>query len=254
VWTPTDGVAVILRAALKIVSSVPYEVSLRWVFYRLLQLGYYSGKGDYDKWKNITIPARKTCWEGWDQDTLVDETRQAIERGGGHESVGDWLRSVSSNGIACHLAHWYSQSAYCELWYEARAMTTQFEHYTERITLRPMAGDASIPYKSQAAHALHAARERYDKPVAVLYFGDLDKRGADIANAIAEDVHSWCKSPFEFIRCGLTLDQAQGYNVPENPDKPGEFQWEALDDVGAEEIITSNVAKYVDRNVVSTTG
>ena len=42
------------------------------------------------------------------------------------------------------------------------------------------------------------------------------------------------------------------YNVPENFDKPGEFQWEALDDAGAREIISTGVSAFLRQDAFST--
>ena len=36
----------------------------------------------------------------------------------------------------------------------------------------------------------------------------------------------------------------QKYGVPENPDKPGQYQWEALEDWQAQEIITGALGDY----------
>jgi hypothetical protein len=124
-------------------------------------------------------------------------------------------------------------------------MTQQFEHYTEHITLRPMGGQASIEYKWRTAKALEQATQRYSTPIVILYFGDLDTAGGIISEVIERDVRKWCEVDFEFIRCGLNAEQVARYNVPENPEKPGEYQWEALSDEGAREIITTNVAPYL---------
>lgn len=42
------------------------------------------------------------------------------------------------------------------------------------------------------------------------------------------------------------LKAARGYNLPENFEKPGVFQWEALEDAQAEEIITTALAPHID--------
>jgi len=55
---------------------------------------------------------------------------------------------------------------------------------------------------------------------------------------------------FEFIRCGLNLDQVNLYNVPENPEKPGDYQWEALSDQAAREIITGSIGQYLRQDAI----
>lgn len=248
-YNPRGKTAEILTRALEIVGSVPYHVSARWVFYRLLQEGYYRSKSDY---KNKLLPAlsdaRHAEWNGWQPDTLADETREAIPRGNGYRDPLAWLTAISDGGLKCHLDYWYAQPCYAELWYEARAMTDQFRHYTQFLTLRPMGGQASIPYKSSTAHDLDRSAAAYNKPVVVLYFGDLDRHGQIIASVIERDVRKWCNTPFRFIHCGLTMEQVYQFDVPENFEKPGAYQWEALTDQAAQEIITTSTAPFVSHD------
>ena len=124
-------------------------------------------------------------------------------------------------------------------------MTDQFRHYTNHITLVPMGGQPSIPYKYEAAKRLDRAAKRYGDSIVVLYFGDLDEAGQTIAQTIEEEVRWWCDVNFQFVYCGLTLEQVRRYNVPENPEKPGQYQWEAVSDEAAGEIITDVVGRFV---------
>ena len=132
--------------------------------------------------------------------------------------------------------------------YEAKAMTGQFEEYTKHIPLIPFGGVPSIPFKYDIAKVIEWADKRYGKPIVILYFGDCDKKGKQIPKSALKDIRNWCNIDFEFIHCGLTLEQARKFKLPEDPEKPGKFQWEALDDVQAKDIICSNVKKYQKKN------
>lgn len=243
-YTPQGKTAAILDRAYELVQSVPYAVSARWLFYRLLQEGHYSSKQDYsNKFLKAVSTARHSFYNGWRPDTLADETRESIAGGEGFTTVKDFVRGVAK--AKCHLDKWQSQPVYLECWYEARAMTDQFRHYTRHVTLRPMGGQPSIPYKWQAAKALENAAQFYGNPLVILYFGDLDPAGETISDTIQRDVQNWCKELFEFIRCGITAEQVAEYDIPENIDHPGAYQWEALSDEGANEIITSNLTRYL---------
>lgn len=249
-YNPRAETAETLDRAWELVNSVPYAVSARWLFYRLLQEGYYSRKSDYkDKFMKAVSAARHAFYKDWRPDTLSDETREAIERGSGYGDVASWLAGVGR--AHCVLDKWQGQPVYLELWFEARAMSDQFQHYTKHITLRPMAGQPSIPHKWEAAKALEAAYESYNAPVVVLYFGDLDRAGETIAGTIENDVRRWCAVDFDFVRCGLTAEQVGRYDIPENPEKPGEYQWEALPDQAANEIITGAVGRYLRHDAFS---
>lgn len=244
-YTPRGETARMLDRALELVQSVPYRVSGRWLFYRLLQEGFYNSKGDYkDKFNKATSLARHAFYNGWRPDTLADETREAIIHGFGSDDVPEWLGNVAAR-LTCRLDKWRHQSYYLELWFEARAMVQQFEHYSKHVTLRPMGGQPSIEYKWNTAKWLEDMANMYSRPIVILYFGDLDAAGGTIADTVERDVRTWCRADFEFVRCGLTLAQVQKYGVPENPEKPGEYQWEALPDAGAAEIISSSTSPYL---------
>jgi hypothetical protein len=241
-YNPSTETAQILNAGLAHIRSVPYKVSARWIFYRLLQDGYFSTKEDYAKLINVMGRARHAMWGGWKPDTLVDDTRDPIIRGTGYDNEEEWLEAIE-DGLYCRLDKWLDTDTYVEIWFEARAMSRQFEHYTKNITLRAMGGQPSIPYKYRAARHL---RYIENKNIRVLYFGDLDDAGDTIAQVARQDVLKWSGRNFEFTWCGLDRDQVDMWEVPENPDKPGEYQWEALSDEGANDIITTALSEYVD--------
>jgi hypothetical protein len=227
-WQPRKKGAAILERSWELVDETPYKVTARWLFYVLLQEGYYSTKTDYsNKFLKLLSNARHEAYGNWRPDTLEDDSRQAIIRGYGWDNIYDWLQDIPDT-VPCQLDKWMGEEAYIELWFEANGMKNQFLFYTDYITLRPMSGQPSIPYKFEAAKGLEWAANRYGAAVVVLYFGDLDTGGEIIGDAVDRDTHKWCGVDYKFIRCGLTLEQVKKYSVPENPDKPGEYQWEAL--------------------------
>ena len=61
------------------------------------------------------------------------------------------------------------------------------------------------------------------------------------------DIRAWCKIPFDYEIMGLTLQQAQKFNLPTNPQKPNNYQWEALNDKQAEKLITEALVRYLDK-------
>ena len=132
-------------------------------------------------------------------------------------------------------------------------MTEQFRHYTDRITLVPFGGHPSIPFKWDIAQRLDKCNLDYNIPIVILYFGDLDDTGIKIYESAIEDINTWSNVDIEFIRCGLTEDQAVKYDIPENFEHPGSYQWEALSDEGAKQIITESVNKYISQDVINRT-
>lgn len=258
----------VLDTAMRHIKSVNYRVSVRWVFYRLLQDGIYSSKDDYNKLIHCTREARKNFWREWRPWTLADESRGMarglINLGEDHpdQDVGHLIERGIMEGkgdIAYHkdqaenyefsldlcIDPRHYQDYVFVIMYEAKAMTEQFLEFTPNdIPLVPSGGYTSVEYKWRIAERLREWCGHYEKPGLVLYFGDHDKDGHQIFEAARDDILQWCGEPVEFVRCGITLEQARHYQVPENLDKPGCFQWEALTDDQAEEILQSSLENY----------
>jgi hypothetical protein len=251
-WTPSGKTLRNLAVAWDLIQAVPYQVSLRWLFYNMLQLGYYSKKSDYKgNFQYIITEARHRFHEGWRPDTLADDTRAPVERNGYYRDGADLLNNYAA-GLTCDVDMWHTQDNYVEVWFEARAMASQFEYYAPKlITLRPLGGQTSLDMKWKAAQAIEEASEIYGLPVTVLYFGDLDPAGELISDVVNAHVSGWCKVPFNFVHCGLVPEQIARYNVPENFEKPGEYQWEALGDDAAREIISDAIAPYINRTALA---
>lgn len=233
----------ILDNGLEHIKSVPYSVSLRWLFYRLLQEGTYSDKSDYINFKSITARYRKKFFRGWAPDTLIDDTRQIHYFGDGVFTKEHYI-----NNLVCELDKFQNQDYVLMIWFEARAMYKQLRYYTKNIPLVPFGGDPSIYFKHKIAKDIEKLKEKHNKPIVVLYFGDCDKKGTQIYKSALKDIRSWCNVDFDFKYCGLTLEQATNFNLPENFEKPEQYQWEALSDKQAMAIITDYVSKYQDCN------
>lgn len=236
------------------VRSVPYVVSLRWLFYRLLADGTYTDKGGYTHCKKHVAMARRTFHEGWRPWTLSDDTREPIYRGRGYQTARAWLKELIYPQGA-QIDRWRDQPNYVELWFEARAMRAQFEHYTQNITLRPFGGSPSIAFKWTIVSDLKTIMDRFpDKHIVILYFGDSDDMGFKIPiNAVNIMRYEWGCVNFEFVRVGLNEGDGEQLGMFENPDRPGSYQWEGLTDVQARKIITGAVEQYVDFEIMEAT-
>ncbi len=243
-YKPRGEQAQILDRAYELVQSVPYKVTARWLFYRLLQESFFKDKDAYKaKFLPLLSKARKSFYKEWTPETLSDDTRIAVIRGDGWTSESSFLKDVGQ--ATCILDKWQDQDCYLEIWFEAKAMKGQFEHYTEHVTLRPFGGDCSISFKWQIAVELEEKHDQYQTPVVILYFGDLDPKGLQIPESAVRDIRQWTDVDFEFIRCGLNPGDELIYHIPQNPDKPGTYQWEALSDSAAKELIESWVGKFI---------
>jgi len=248
-YRPTKRVAEILNWTLAKVQSVPYQVTMRWAFYRFVQeLGFT--KKDYPNFKKWTIRARKRFWNGWAPNTFVDDTREACWRGGGYDDFDDWLDAIKKEEPIFDKI--VPQQNIVQLWFEAEAMRSQFEYFTRDlyVSLVPFKGDPSIDYKWQIAKRLEHLYEYYKKPIVILYFGDLDEKGETIPQYAVRDIRAWCSVPFEFIRVGIKPEHVKKWKLPENPEKPGTYQWESLSHEQAEELILGALENYWDAGAI----
>ena len=236
------------------IKSVPYKVSLRWLFYRLLQDEYYVGKDDYKKkWVGLASLARKRFYGEWRPNTIVDDHREIVYRVGHFKDQEHMRRNLDDivNLTEVSFSHFYGQTAYVVIGFEAHAMVNQFLYHTEGINLIPFGGDVSIPLKWEiAAHLARCART-YQKPLRLLYFGDYDKKGKRIFMSAIRDIQDWCHYPIDFQWCGLTKEQAEEFALPKNPERPEQYQWEALTEFAAEDIITRALVHYrIDTDLI----
>lgn len=263
-YKPGAKTAHILQQAREYIDSVPYTVTARWVFYRLLQDGTFTVKADYKRFLGFLSKARKGFYLDWAPDTLSDDTRQALVRGHGFTGGPAWFAALEDQ-VSCNLDRWQGQPVYLEVWFEAGAMQAQFEHYTnQNIPLLAFHGDVSIPEKWKAACRLHRRWVAYQKPVVVLYYGDLDPKGLQIPESAKEDIQlfvaylimgddhdGWVVRyetflrNFTFKRVGINDDHPLIYDIPDNPERPGTYQWEALDDAAAE-VLIGEADAYLD--------
>ncbi len=264
-YSPTPETASLLDTAYGYVQSVPYAVTARWVFYRLLQDGHLNSKADYKRLLGYLSKARKEFYGPWRPDTLADDTRVALLRGDGFESPAKWLSKVVES-LRCNLDRWQGQRNYVEVWFEAAAMQAQFKHYCDpNVTLLAFHGDVSIPAKWDAARRVFQALLR-DKQIKVFYFGDLDPKGIQIPISAQKDIEwfvgaliaqhmprdsweTWADKfgrSWGFTRVGINEEHVDEYEIPENPERPGTYQWEGLSDEGAAELI-STVDDYLDK-------
>jgi hypothetical protein len=232
-WRPRADSVKLLDYAMANIKSVPYKVSSRWTFYRVLQAGLIPDKKYIIKYDYLISRARKRFYGDWRPDTLVDSIRRTYFRGEFHAAYEVELDTT------------VDQDFYVQLWFEAEAMHEQFKYYSKdyRVSLVPFRGDCSIPIKWEIAKKLEAIADKYGKPIKILYFGDYDKKGFQILEAALRDIKAWCKIPFDIERVGLTEEQARTFNLPENPDHPG-YQWEALEDQHAKTLILGALSKY----------
>jgi hypothetical protein len=219
-WTngPTKRYERILDRALEIVQSVPYSVTLRWLFYNLWQEGYFAFQkptekgstkalayGNFGKKMSALRHSPDKFQERWPIE-LADDRRDPVHWTEGYKTARDWLANLQEE-ISCNIDKMTNQDTYVMVAFEAEAMQSQFIHYTRSygVSLWPFSGAASIAYKKRLAKHIEWARWRFGLPVQILYFGDLDPAGEIIPETAFRHVRKWAKTDFTAYRVGLNL-------------------------------------------------
>lgn len=274
-YTPTPEVEKILEWAKQEVASVPYAVTSRWAFYQCVQK-YGVAKDFYRKFLKWSSRARKKFWNGWSPTTFMDDTRDINVRDGGYSSEAEWLAHFIDE--ECTIRVRERQPNILLVLYEAAAMSAQFDYYLGplRISSSPFRGDTSIFHKWTLSKKLEQYHRDYpDKPIIILYFGDLDPKGLEIPLNALKDIWTWMSAPdlggtlnvvdnkkkgwtewksrggkFRWIRVALNPEQVGQLNIPENPEKPGTYQWEALSDPQASDIILNAVREFWSEQIL----
>ena len=252
-YNPSEKTAAMLNFALEAIEALPYEVTTRYAFYRIVQGFPGFKKGDYKKFLQLTAKARKNWWNGWNPETLVDDTRDIEnEYGTGFTNPIKWFEAQAQKRPKLEIAEHFDVLPIAM--FEAKAMIRQFKYYLDpyRIPLCAFGGDPSIPYKYSIAGFIDMLGEKWpDKEIHVLYFGDYDRKGRQIPRYAIRDIDAWCGTEFEFTRIGINADQIDKYGIPDSPNEPGKYQWEALDDKAAGELITGAIEQFWDKSTVN---
>lgn len=273
-YRPQEKTAKILKWVLGKVEEVPYRVTLRWAFYRCVQeLGLGLSKKDYNNFKKWIFRARKGFWGGWKPWTLAENARDVLPLSIGHETFRDWVKSLEN--IKPTYEKFSSQENFVMIWFGAEAMRSQFRHYADPygIPLVSFRKDPSIDLKWKIVEYSVELEDKYGpKPIYILYFGDYepDPKPGSMTKRMRtpQDVFEFVRSQFfdllfqerpdippkrglfNFVRCGLKQEHAEQWDLPENPDRPGEYQWEGLSDDQARELIVRSIEKFLNLSIM----
>lgn len=273
VYKPRSETAELLKHAYEISQSVPYEVTTRWLFYQLVQL-YGFPKDAYGRFKSMISKARHAFYGEWSPDTLTDDSREIVELEGGFSTIAKWVDAMSRQ--VPNFPAVENQEYIVQIWFEAAAMRSQFEYYVgdHRIDLVPFGGDPSIRHKWNVARRLQDFYKEFKKPIVILYFGDYDPKGLVIPESALRHIWRWTgelkgisntlkrvsdvewgtsDGKFRYFRVGINKSHIGVMDIPENPEKPGTYQWEALKDEMAGKFILDAIKPFWSKSKVEET-
>ena len=194
----------ILDQAIDILANY-HPMTVRQVYYRLVSRQIIdNNRSQYQAVSNILVEARKSGaipW-GWIEDRL---------RKPRHISMWDDLADFAHTAVHSYRRDvWATQAGYVECWLEKDALSGVFEQVLADYGITLNVGRGYDGWDS-----IHSAAMRFGtgKGTTVLYYGDFDPSGEDMVRSLQERLAFFGCEP-EIVKCALTLDDVQRYNLP----------------------------------------
>lgn len=191
--------------AARAVMAEHHPMTLRQVFYRLVSGQVLENtRGQYQALSNALVRARQDAMIPWGW--LEDRLRRP-------RTVGMWddLADFAETAISAYRRDvWASQSVYIEAWLEKDALSGIFEE-----TLEPYGVTLNVGRGYDGWSSIREAAVRFGngEGVTILYCGDFDPSGEDIARSLRERLAFFGCYP-EIVKCALTAEDVTRYNLP----------------------------------------
>ena len=149
-------------------------------------------------------------------------------------AAGDFRRRVN----ALYRADLWQDADYrCEVWTESRSIASVLMADCEELAvdLFPCGGFSSLSFLHEAAQQNNQSDD--ERPLVVLYVGDLDQAGVLIDQSLQRELRAHLRATIELIfeRIGINQNQIDLYDLPEKPRK--------VSDVRAQHVLTTVEAK-----------
>lgn len=203
-------------------------MTLRQLYYQLVSKQVIeNNRSQYQAVSIALVGARKDGFIPWEW--IEDRTRRPRK-----VNMWDDLSDFSDSVLSSYRRDvWDSQPHYVEVWLEKDALSGIFED-----VLEPYGVTLNVGRGYDGWDSIHNAAERYGsgEGVTVLYFGDFDPSGEDMARSLKERLSFFESSP-EIQKIALTYEDIAFYNLPPDFTKTGDRRREKF------------VAKYGDNAV-----
>lgn len=133
---------------------------------------------------------------------------------------------------------WDHSPRMVEVWLEKEALAGVLVGVTAEhdVPLMVTRGYPSLSYLYSAAEEIRHRHTYRNQATTVLYFGDHDPSGDDIARRVELDLTEFSGVEVEFIRCAVTADQILDYDLPTRPTKRSDARAKAWSGTGSVEV------------------
>lgn len=182
-----------------------HPMTVRQVYYQLVSRQVIeNNRSQYQAVSNALVDARKEGAIPWEW--IEDRLRRPRQ-------VSMWadLAAFAKTAINAYRRDvWAEQPGYIECWLEKDALSGIFEN-----VLLPYGVTLNVGRGYDGWASIHNAADRYEDGagVTVLYFGDFDPSGEDMARSLAERLSILNCYP-EIIKCALNFEDVERYNLP----------------------------------------
>lgn len=182
-------------------------MTLRQCYYQLVSKHVIDNNiSQYKRLSGALVKARKEGLIPWDW--IEDRIRQprVVSMWNGLQDFMDTVREAYRKDI------WNTQPNYIEVWLEKDALSGIFEDITNTYGVTLVVGRG---YNSWSAYKEAVERiDRQGKTAKILYFGDFDPSGEDIARALTEGLSFFGQVKITVEKVALSKRHVLDYNLP----------------------------------------
>jgi hypothetical protein len=147
---------------------------------------------------------------------------------------------------------WKDAESRCEVWCESRSIASVIRDDCEElaVSLYPCGGFASLSFAYEAAQQHNS--EDDDRPLIILYVGDLDPAGVLIDVALERELRSHLRPdiPLHFNRIGINQQQVAEYDLPTKPRKATDMRSQQVEATVEAEAMPAHILRKLLRDAV----
>ena len=187
-----------------------HPMTVRQVYYQLVARQIIKNQdSQYKRISRILVDARKDGAIPWDW--IEDRLRRP-------RAVSMWedLTDFGTDAVQAYRRNvWTEQPRYFETWLEKDALSGIFEDL-----LRPYGVTLNVGRGYDGWDSIRNAAQRMGdgRRAAILYFGDFDPSGEDMARSLEDRLAYFGCMP-DIVKCALTAEDIARYQLPPDPAK-----------------------------------
>lgn len=262
-----DSAAIIKQAddIMREYAGKGFSLTLRQLYYQFVARGLMENlQKNYARLGGIVSDARMAGLLDW---SAIEDRTRGIESLSKWSNPGDIMQAVAQQ---YRIDLWAGQLQRPEVWIEKEALVGVVEPVCNqhRVDYLACRGYLSASECWRAGQRIIHRWRQTGQETLILHFGDHDPSGIDMTRDNRQRLEVFCmhhlgRTPFEFKRIALNMDQVLEHNPPPNPAKMedsrfgdylanyGEESWEldALDPETITALIEDEIGLIVDTEI-----